>query len=124
MSLVWQLEIGGVKLFTKLSSIQAQCNICMDSNGEPKKYKLSSRSPTVLVPHISNHKEYKAQYDELKKAEAKKVEEKKAQEVSIQKFMSSGKLFNYLSFIFFRHFFRRSQSHQLHLRDESAIHCR
>jgi hypothetical protein len=47
------LEVGGVKLFTKLSATEAQCNICVNSatNG-PKKIKLVNGNTKILVNFI------------------------------------------------------------------------
>jgi hypothetical protein len=125
MSIAWQLEINGIKLFKKLSSTEAQCNICVDPFGKPKKYKLPGRTPSVLVPHISKHTDYKKQYDELKAIEDKKKEMEKQAQMSIQKFTSNGKLLNCLNYVLFRYSFGRLQSNKLHLQNESAfLSCR
>jgi hypothetical protein len=124
MSIIWQLEINGVKLFTKLSPTNVQCNICKDSGGNPKKFNLPLRSTTRLHGHVSKHNEYKKQYNELKAIEDKKKEMEKQAQMSIRTFTSNGKSLNSLTYILFRHSFWRSQSNQLHLRDESTIYCR
>lgn len=87
---VWKLETNGIKLFTKLSATEAQCNVCVDSatNG-PKKIKLVNGNTTVLVTHLSQHPEYKKQLDELKKHEEKKAEARKG---SLNSFLIKGKL--------------------------------
>jgi hypothetical protein len=83
MSLVWQLEIDGLKLFTNLSTTEAQCNAC----NPIKNYKLSNRSPTVLEPHISKHPEYFALWNKLKK---QKEEEAKSQQGQLLNYFNNG----------------------------------
>jgi hypothetical protein len=53
---VWKLEVGGVKVFTKLSAIEAQCDVCVDSstNG-PKKIKMIGGNTKVLKDYVSLH---------------------------------------------------------------------
>jgi hypothetical protein len=87
-SLVWKLEVRGIKLFTKLSATEAQCNVCVDpATNEPKKYKLSNRSPTVLIPHITKHSEYKKKWDKMQTQEEKKMENRKS---SLNSFLVKG----------------------------------
>jgi len=87
---VWKLEINGIKLFTKVSATEAQCNVCVDAvtNG-PKKIKLTTGNTKVLHDHVSKHPEYKKQLDVLKMQEANQV---KAQKGSLDKFLTKGNL--------------------------------
>lgn len=98
-SLIWKLEVKGVKLFTKLSSAEAQCNVCLnpDGNGQ-KKYKLSNRSPTVLIPHISKHDDYKKAWDKLQEQEQKKAD---AQKEQLLKFATKGRSFTQFTIVIY-----------------------
>ena len=70
MSIVWKLEIDDVKLFTKLSKVKAQCNVC----NPVKLYAMANGSTKSLILHIPKHPEYKKLYDKLKTEEEKETQ--------------------------------------------------
>lgn len=78
MSLIWKLGIGGVRLFTKLSSNEIECNAC----DPKKKIKLHDGSTTKATSHVSQHPEYKKQLDDLREQERKKTETQQKQMTS------------------------------------------
>ena len=61
MSLVWKLEIDGVKLFTKLPNQKSQCNVC----NPVKTFAMTDYNTKTLISHIPKHEEYKKLYDKL-----------------------------------------------------------
>lgn len=89
-SLIWKLEVEGVKLFTKLSATEAHSNICVDPITQTlKKCKLPSRRTSVLSPHISTHSDYKKEWDKLQAEEEKKAN---AQKGALDSFVTKGRL--------------------------------
>jgi hypothetical protein len=86
---IWEFQLNGVRLFTKLSPTEAQCNVCEDpATKAPLKIPLTGRNTTVLITHLSKHADYKTQYEELKKQAAEKIEADKG---SMDSFVTSGK---------------------------------
>jgi hypothetical protein len=83
MSLIWKLEIDGVKLFTKLSKDEIGCNICDPNN----RIKLHDGSITKATKHVKEHSKYQKQLDNLKKLEQRKAE---TQQSSLTSFLING----------------------------------
>jgi uncharacterized FlgJ-related protein len=102
MSLIWKLEIGGVKLFTKLSTTEVQCNAC-----DPvKQYKLSQGSTSTLIAHIPKHPAYQTLLKEWQDLEKEEKKKSQAGQRKLSTFFNNGKFLIKNFDIFFRNFVR------------------
>ncbi len=59
MSVVWRLELDGVKLFIQPSSTKAQCKVC------EKKFIFYDWSTKKLLDRVLRHNEYKELIDRI-----------------------------------------------------------
>ena len=86
MSILWKLVIGGVSLFTRVSSDQIRCNLC-DPSAEKAPINLPGRSTSTLFPRVKKHPAYQKLLDDLREEEKQQKEDQKG---GILKFLNSG----------------------------------